>query len=502
MGEGAAAERTTARRSARGRSLIVGFDIGTQALKALVLDRELALLGRASVPLEVSYPSPGWAEQDPRDWERALKPALAAALAEAGAETRQIAAVGITGQLDGCIAVDAEGRGLSPCLIWIDRRARLGLDRETQVLLRQVSGINPDPSHLAAKACWLREHTVVGPKVIRFHQPVSYLVLRLTGWHVMDHCLASTTMLYSLARRGYDHRLLAAFGLAASELPEIGEADSVAGPVSPGGAELSGIPEGVPVAVGTGDDFASPLGAGMTEPGTAACVLGTAEVAGAISEEPRVDPRGLVETHPFPGGGYYVENPGWLAGGAVTWFQQVFRLGDVEALTRLAAASPVGAEGLLFLPALNGAMAPEWVPTARGCFYGMTPGHGTGHFARALLEGCAYAMRDVTTRLGELGVPVEAILLMGGGSASLLWAAIRAAVSGRPVYRVRMADTAPVGAAMLAAVAAGLQPDLQACAARVRSWIGPVTGEPGDRERYEAGYAAYRRLFESLRPMY
>lgn len=484
------------------RSLIVGIDIGTQALKAVVLDRELVLLGKAAVALEARYPRPGWAEQDPGDWERAVGPAVSRALGAAGAGPREIDAVGITGQLDGCIAVDRRGRPMSPCLIWIDRRAELPVDPEGQALLRRVSGINPDPSHLAAKARWLRANGLQGTRGVRFHQPVSYLVSRLTGRHLMDHCLASTTMLYSLAGRTYDQRLLSLFGLEQGELPEIAAAESPAGTVSAAGSGLSGIPEGVPVAVGTGDDFTSPLGAGVTRPGTAACVLGTAEVIGALSEQPCLDPDGLVETHPFPGGGYFVENPGWLAGGAVTWFQQVFGLEGVEALNRLAAQVPAASEGLLFLPALSGAMAPQWVPSARGCFYGLTPGHTTGHFARALLEGCAYAMRDVTSRLEELAVPVESILLMGGGSASPLWAGIRAAVSGRPVYRVPMVDTAPVGAAMLAAVAAGLQPGLEACAARVRRWVGPLTGDPGERELYDSGYRAYRRLFDSLRPMY
>ena len=370
-------------------------------------------------------------------------------------------------------------------------------------MLRRETGINPDPCHLAAKARWLLDHRLNGRRGVRFHQPVSYLVSRLTDRHVLDPSLASTTMLYSLARRGYDRRLLAAFGLAEEQLPAVAAAESAAGSLCDRGARLTGLPQGVPVAVGTGDDFASPLGAGMSEPGTVACVIGTAEVVGTLCTEPRLDPQGLVETHPFPGGLYYVENPGWLAGGAVAWFQRVFGVRDLDRLNRLAGSVPATCEGLLFLPALSGAMAPEWVPAARGCFYGMTPAHGRGHFARALLEGCAYAMRDVVARLEELAeAPAEAILLMGGGSVSPLWAAIRAAVSGRRVLRCPMVDTAPMGAAMLAAVAAGIQPSLGACALRVRDWVGPVTAGPVEAAAYEAGYGAYRRLFESLRPMY
>jgi xylulokinase len=309
-------------------------------------------------------------------------------------------------------------------------------------------------------------------------------------------------MLYSLKSSGYEPRLLEAFGLGEEQLPSLAEADSLAGFVSPEGSDLSGIPKGVPVAVGTGDDFASPLGGGITKPGTVACVIGTAEVVGALSRDLRIDPEGMVETHPFPGGLYFVENPGWLAGGAIAWFQRVFGIEDVELLNRLAAEIPPGSLDLQFLPALNGAMSPEWIPEARGCFYGITPAHTKGCFARALLEGCAYGMIDVTSRLMELDVSVEEILLMGGGSASELWSRIRASASDRPVYRVRMVDTAPLGAAMLAAVAAGIQPDLDRCTGFVRDWLGPIGTVPGGSEAYRRGHREYRRLFESLRPMY
>ena len=261
---------------------------------------------------------------------------------------------------------------------------------------------------------------------MRFHQPVSYLVARLTGEHVFDHGLASTTMLYSLERRDFDPELLAAFGIAVDELPSIAEASDRAGALSAAGAELAGLPAGIPVAVGMGDDFAAPLGAGLVAPGRVACVLGTAEVVGALDETPKVDPRGLVETHGYPGGGFYIENPGWLSGGGLAWLREVLAVADFAAFDRAAAEVPPGAEGVTFFPALSGAMAPEWIAAARGCFYGLSPAHGAGHLARAMLEGCAFAMRDVVERLGELGVPAHGLLLLGGGAKSRLWAHIRA----------------------------------------------------------------------------
>lgn len=481
--------------------MILGIDVGTQSLKVVVLGPDLALLGQAATGYQPSFPRPGWAEQDPRLWEDALAPTIARALDAAGLKPDAVAALGIAGQLDGCIAVDHACRPLVPCLVWMDRRAAAelaGIDAED---LRRTTGVMLDATHMAAKIRWLARH-LEGARPARYHQPVSYLVARLTGAHVFDHGHASTTMLYGLARGGFEPALLAAFGIDAAELPELAEAASLAGPLTAEGAVLTGLPAGLPVAVGTGDDFSTPLGGGLVAPGRFACVLGTAEVVGALHPAPLVDPGGLVETHGYPAGGYFIENPGWLSGGALAWLRETLGIESFAALDGLAAAVPPGAEGLTFLPALSGAMAPEWHAGARGCFYGLTPAHGPGHLARAVLEGCAFAMRDVAKRLVELGVALDSILLLGGGAKSDLWAGIRADLTGLPVERPAVADTSPLGAAMLAAVAAGLQPDLAACARLLGGGGATIAPDPGTRGAYDAAYGAYRRLFDSLRPLF
>jgi xylulokinase len=165
------------------------------------------------------------------------------------------------------------------------------------------------------------------------------------------------------------------------------------------------------------------------------------------------DDSGLLETHAYPGGAFFIENPGWLSGGSIAWISQLLNIPDLATLNALAAEVPAGADGLSFLPALTGAMAPEWRPAARGCFYGMTPAHGRGHMARAVLEGCAFAMRDVVDRLDQMGVDARALLLIGGGAHSRLWAQMRADIVQRPARLPNCIDCAPIGAARLAAVA-------------------------------------------------
>ncbi len=361
----------------------------------MVLDDGLGLLGKATVGYEPHYPRPGWAEQSPELWEDALGRAIATALAAADVAPAEVRALGIAGQLDGCLAVGNDGEPLGPCIIWMDRRAESEAEAVPAADLRRITGVTRDATHMAAKIRWLKREALDLYRAARFHQPVSYMVERLTGEQVFDHGLASTTMLYSLRDRDYERGLLEAFEIERGELPAIAEAESGAGILTPQGAALSGLPAGITVAVGTGDDFSTPLGAGLVAPGRVACVLGTAEVVGALDEQARIDPDGLVETHSFAGGHFYVENPGWLSGGALAWLLPLLGLADFAELDRRAAAVAPGAEGVTFLPALSGAMAPEWIAAARGCFYGLTPAHGQGHMARAVLEGCAFAMRDV-----------------------------------------------------------------------------------------------------------
>ena len=486
--------------------MIVGIDIGTQSLKAVVTDPELNLIGAAASDYQPDYPRPGWAEQDPLVWEQALRPAITQALRKANIAPDAVTALGLCGQLDGCVACDAEGRALSPCIIWLDRRAEAEIAGLPADLVRNRSGVVLDATHMAAKIRWLKRHLPAGRqarlRVARFHQPVSYLVSRLTGAQVFDHGLASTTMLYKLAQRGFDEELLALFEITAEELPAIAEPGNRAGELTRQGAELTGLPQGLPVAVGTGDDFSNLLGAGVVENGSLVCALGTAEVVGALHHAPVIDPAGLVETHSYAGKWYFLENPGWLSGGALRWFVDTFRLRDFTELDTLAAQAPAGADGVNFLPALSGAMAPEWIATARGCYYGMTPAHGNNHLARATLEGCAFAMRDVLERLTVLGVAVDNILLLGGGARSALWAQIRADLTGLPVVLSASKDASPVGAALLAAVAAGQFPDITSAARRVYKIDRVFRPNPHQKAAYDSAYAAYRLLFESLKPVY
>ncbi|MBL8702835.1 MAG: hypothetical protein JNK67_30920 [Alphaproteobacteria bacterium] len=481
--------------------MFVGVDIGTQSLKAVVTDDRLSTRAVARQAYAPSFPRPGWAEQAPQLWEAALAPTIAAALAAADARAGDVRGIGLCSQLDGCVAVDRDGEALGPCLIWMDRRATAETADVPADLVRRLTGIARDAGHMGAKIRWLKRNG--GARgAARFHQPVSYVVERLTGAAVIDHALASTSMLCALAAPRYEGELLARFEIDAAELPRIAAAAACAGRLHARGARLAGLPEGVPVAVGTGDDFATMLGAGLVAPGRVGASLGTGEVVGALHPAPLIDDEGLVETHAYPAGGYFIENPGWLSGGAVAWLTGILGLDRPAALDDLAATAPPGSDGLLFLPCLSGAMAPRWNEAARGCFYGLTAAHGRAHMARALLEGTSFAMRDVVDRLTAMGVRTDSLLLLGGGARSRLWTGIRADVTRREAATPADADTAPKGAALLGAVAADSFSGIAEAAAAIAADGTVVAPDRAHAAVYDDAYASYRRLFDQLEPLF
>ena len=481
---------------------VIGIDLGTQSLKAVVVDSDLMLRGEASVPYQPDFPAPGWAEQDPGLWLRALKPAISRALTASGLGPADVKGIALAGQLDGCVPADADGRAVSPCVIWMDRRAQADVACVDAELIRRRTGLVLDATHMAAKIRWMRRNMPETRSVRTWHQPVSFVVAALCGRPVMDHALASTTMLYGLEERDYTKDLLELFEIDRKELPEIDDATATAGVLSRAGATLTGLRAGTPVAVGTGDDFANPIGAGVVAPGAVACNLGTAEVVGAVSNDLCIDGEGLVETHGFLGDRFLISNPGWLSGGAVTWFLSTFGVSTPAELSALAGQGPAGCNGLTFLPALSGAMAPRWEPQARGAFYGLTASHGKAACARALLEGCAFAMRDVVDRMHAMGIATDRIRLCGGGARSRVWAKIRADLCQRPVEVSDVNDAAPLGAAVLACVAAGLVGSVDEGAGRLPGRIAVTEPNPAKAAVYEDAYGRYRGLFDALRPLY
>ena len=269
------------------------------------------------------------------------------------------------------------------------------------------------------------------------------------------------------------------------------------------------------IVLGAGDEMAATLGAGVVEPGVVCDVMGTAEPVCAVVSAPAFDPSGLVELHPHADPDtWLLENPGWLSGGAYRWFRDELGgpesaraaasgLDVYELLNELAMCAPPGADGVTWVPALAGAMAPEWNSRARAGWYGMTAAHGRAHLARALLEGNALALRDVIEAISAAGHPPSEIVCVGGGAKGRLLLEMRASATGLPVSRPDDVETTARGAAMLAAAGGGLHASVaDAARAMAGRRAEPALPDPKLRNVYDALHRRHRRLYDALRPLF
>jgi xylulokinase len=483
---------------------IIGADVGSQSVKALLMDPDGQTIATAASPCSMQHPAAGWAEQDPHEWQRALATAVRTVIAETGLRSGAVDAIALASQVDGVVAVDAALEPLRPAIIWLDRRATtqtaaLG-EAVGEPALAKRTGLNLDASHTAPKAMWLRDEEPEVYAAARWLAPVgAYLTGWLAGEVVQDHANASSTLLYDLGARGWSEELIDGAGLDAERLPPIRPAAHPVGTMRRAAAEALGLTSDCQVVVGTGDDHAAALGAGAVEAGVVVDITGTAEPVATPSRDLVFDERRLVETHAHAVDHLLlVENPGFVSGGSTQWLAAVHRISQDE-LFALAAEAPVGSDGVLFLPALSGATAPRWNDRMRGAFAGLAMNHDLPHLARAVLEGCAYALRDIIDRLSAMGLEGEEIRVVGGGARSHTWLQIKADATGRPMRALRGDAATSTGAAMLAGIATGMFADASEASARCVSLAEEAVMPRREASAiHDEAYARYRRLFDGV----
>jgi xylulokinase len=486
-------------------SHIIGIDVGSQSVKGIILSPDAELIGVASAACTMTNLAPGWADQDPRVWERGIEHVVAQLLQGAGLEGTAVSHLGLACQVDGVVPLDSSGRPLREGIIWLDRRAA----DEAQALADEVgvdwmfatTGLNADASHIAPKIMWLRDHE---PETYRHATSMAsvagYLLGWLTGVMAQDHANASSTLLYDVRLRTWSPRLLAASGIDPALLPEIRPSHEIAGRLRAAAAARLGLSTNCRVVVGTGDEHAASLGAGAVAPGTITDVTGTAEPVTAVAADLVFDSQRLVETHAHAvDGAWLVENPGFVSGGSTMWLSETVLGVPQGELFDNASLVPAGSEGVLFLPTLSGATAPRWNDRVRGVFAGLSLNHDRRHLARAVLEGCAFALRDIVGRLDEMGLGGPEIRVVGGGARSPLWMQIKADVTGKPVRAVLTSEPTALGAAILAGLGSGLFADAAEAVARVVE-LAPeaLPPQPDGVAVYDEAYQRYLALFDAV----
>jgi xylulokinase len=432
----------------------------------------------------------------------------------------RVDAIAFASQLDGLVAVDDDGEPVYPAMIWMDRRADVecaeAATRIDPARLREISGCNLDASHVAAKIAWLCKHEAEAHAACRrYLLPGAYVAFKASGVLATDPSNASSTMLLDVRSRTWSAELCAAFEVDQDRLPPILAPQSVLGPVAPWLREAAGLSPSTMIVLGCGDEMAGTLGAGVVEPGDVCDVMGTAEPVCAVTDVPLHDESGVVELHPHADPeSWLLENPGWLSGGAYRWFRDHLGDGEVaraersgvdvyDLLNAVASECAPGADGLIWLPALAGAMTPEWNARARATWFGLTPAHTRSHLLRALLEGNALALRDVLGAIRGTGREINELVCVAGGAKGALALQIRADITGVPVSRPADVETTARGAAMLAAVGAGMYSSVRE-AGREMSAPRVHRFEPNAAHAavYDDLYGRYRALYAAVRPLF
>lgn len=494
---------------------VIGADVGSQGLKTILLNEGGAVVASAYAAYDPHYPAPTWAEEDPYDWEQALATTVRQVMQQAGVPPETVAALALASQVDGLVCVGDRGDALRPAIIWLDRRATaqcLTLAQSSAAAsLFHLTGANLDSSHVAPKILWVRDNE---PRIFEQARllllPGSYMAYRLTGEAVVDYSNASSTLLFDVKQKKWASSLINRLGLDEQRLGRVEGATGIVGPLTSKAAERLGLTTKTLVAVGSGDEHAACAGAGVTTSRIVCDINGTAEPICAVSSLPVFDEGGLLETHCHADpAAWLIENPGFVSGGSYRWFLDTFAaherslavqsgISPYEMLNAEAEQTPAGADGLIFLPCMSGAMTPTWNADARGVFFGLSLAHSRGHMVRALLEGTAYGLKDNVDRMEEIGLQPQEIRAVSGGAKGRVWLQIKADVTGLPVSVPRELETTALGAAMLAGVSCGLFADLheavQICVG-VTTYVEP---NPAHKQVYNDAYALYREVYAAL----
>ncbi len=486
--------------------VFLGLDIGTSGVKALLVRPSGEVAATATVPLTLATPQPGWAEQDPAAWWHAVAGAVRAVLA--GAPAASVAAVGISGQMHSSVFLDAHGDVIRPALLWCDGRTTAECREITERAggeprLRELVGNPALEGFTLPKVLWLRRHE---PSAFARLSTVllakDYVRFRLTGILATEPSDASGTLMFDTARRRWSAAMFDLVDLPASLVPDVGESAEILGRVTEAAAAFTGLAVGTPVVGGGADNACGAAGVGAVTAGHAVASWGTSGTVLAPMHEPRVDPRMRAHTfcHVAPDR-WYLIGVVLSAGSAFAWFRDQFARGYANAddasraLREEAATVAPGADGVTFLPYLQGERTPHRDASLRGALLGLSLAHTRAHVTRAVLEGICFALRDSLEILRELQLPAPEMLLTGGGARHALLRQLQADVFGLPVVTVNREEGSAYGAALLAAVGTGAFQDLEAAARATVVRSAPEPPGPVARERYEALYAHFRTAY-------
>ncbi len=486
--------------------LYIGIDLGTSAVKLLLMDESGSIRKLVSREYPLEFPKPGWSQQNPEDWKNAVMDGLAELTAEC--DKTQIAGIGCGGQMHGLVILDKQDEVIRPAILWNDGRTAKQVDYLNNVVgkdkLSAYTGNIAFAGFTAPKILWVKENEPENfERISKIMLPKDYINYILTGVHCCDYSDASGMLLLDVEHKCWSKEMLDICGVSEAQMPRLFESYEVVGTLKPEIAALLNFPESVKVCAGAGDNAAAAVGTGVVGEGGCNLSLGTSGTVFVSSKAFKVDDFNSLHAFAHADGGYHLMGCMLSAASCNKWLMEdIFQTADYAGEQAEIEESKLGENHVFFLPYLMGERSPINDTNARGTFIGMTMDTSRSDLTQAVLEGVAFAIRDSFEVAKALGLEIPSTKICGGGAKSRLWKKIFANVLNMDLEAVASEQGPGLGGAMLAMVACGAYPNVQsACDALVQ--VKEVTHPDAELSaKYEARYQQFKKIYPACKELF
>lgn len=484
--------------------LYVGIDLGTSAVKLLLMDGEGKIQKIVSREYPLYFPHPGWSEQKPEDWYEQVMDGMKELIAEA--DKSKVAGISFGGQMHGLVILDKEDQVIRPAILWNDGRTYEECDYLNNVIgkekLSEYTANISFTGFTAPKILWVKNKEPENfKKIVKIMLPKDYIAYKLTGVNCTDVSDASGMLLMDVKNRRWSKEMCEICGISEEMLPKLYESYECVGTVKPEIARELGIPETVKVAAGAGDNAAAAVGTGTVGDGMCNISLGTSGTIFISSEKFGVDKNNALHAFAHADGHYHLMGCMLSAASCNKWWMdEIIGTSDYGAEQKKIGA--LGENHVYFLPYLMGERSPHNNPNARGTFIGMTMDTTRADMTQAVLEGVAFALRDSFEVAKSLGIKIERTKICGGGAKSPLWKKMIASILNLKVDVIESEEGPALGGAMLAAVACGEYKNVEEAAAKIVRIVDTVEPEEELVRKYDERYQQFRQIYPACKPLF
>lgn len=484
--------------------LYVGIDLGTSAVKLLLMDGEGKIQKIVSREYPLYFPHPGWSEQKPEDWYEQVMDGMKELIAEA--DKSKVAGISFGGQMHGLVILDKEDQVIRPAILWNDGRTYEECDYLNNVIgkekLSEYTANISFTGFTAPKILWVKNKEPENfKKIVKIMLPKDYIAYKLTGVNCTDVSDASGMLLMDVKNRRWSKEMCEICGISEEMLPKLYESYECVGTVKPEIARELGIPETVKVAAGAGDNAAAAVGTGTVGDGMCNISLGTSGTIFISSEKFGVDKNNALHAFAHADGHYHLMGCMLSAASCNKWWRdEIIGTSDYGAEQKKIGA--LGENHVYFLPYLMGERSPHNNPNARGTFIGMTMDTTRADMTQAVLEGVAFALRDSFEVAKSLGIKIERTKICGGGAKSPLWKKMIANILNLKVDVIESEEGPALGGAMLAAVACGEYKNVEEAAAKIVRIVDTVEPEEELVKKYDERYQQFRQIYPACKPLF